>query len=108
MRAKLMLTGLAVMVAAAGPSLFARQAAEQKVTDGYVGSASCRGCHQQFYQLWSTSHHGLAMQPYSAEFARRAGIATSPEIAIGRSKYKAELTGEGAWIVERRAACAVE
>jgi hypothetical protein len=22
-------------------------------------------CHERFYQLWSTSFHGLAMQPYS-------------------------------------------
>ncbi len=43
------------------------------------------------------------MQPYTPEFARRAGIANSPEISIGRFKYKAELTGEGAWVVERNA-----
>jgi len=28
---------------------------------GYAGSASCRECHEKFYQLWSTSRHGLAM-----------------------------------------------
>jgi tetratricopeptide (TPR) repeat protein len=33
----------------------------------YVGSASCRECHERFYQLWSPSHHGKAMQEVSAE-----------------------------------------
>ena len=36
----------------------------------YVGSASCRECHEKFYTLWSTSFHGLAMQPYTAELAK--------------------------------------
>lgn len=31
----------------------------------YVGSVSCRECHAGFYKLWSSSHHGLAMQPYA-------------------------------------------
>ena len=36
----------------------------------YAGSKSCIECHGKFYQLWSTSRHGLAMQPYTPEFAR--------------------------------------
>jgi very-short-patch-repair endonuclease len=36
---------------------------------GYAGSASCMDCHERFYKLWSTSRHGLAMQPYTADFA---------------------------------------
>ena len=32
----------------------------------YAGSVSCRECHEKFYKLWSTSRHGLAMQPYTA------------------------------------------
>ena len=34
----------------------------------YAGSKSCIGCHGKFYQLWATSRHGLAMQPYTACF----------------------------------------
>jgi tetratricopeptide (TPR) repeat protein len=44
------------------------------------------------------------MQPYSGELARRAQFADSPEIRIGSSTYKAELTERGGWIVERGAA----
>ncbi|MCK5702013.1 MAG: hypothetical protein KAI29_12705, partial [Cyclobacteriaceae bacterium] len=36
---------------------------EQVNIDGYVGSRSCRECHERFYDLWSPSHHGKAMQP---------------------------------------------
>ncbi len=41
-----------------------RVADEEKAgAEGYVGSKSCRECHERFYKLWSTSYHGLAMQP---------------------------------------------
>ncbi len=36
----------------------------------YAGSKSCRECHERFYGLWSTSMHGLAMQPYSETLAK--------------------------------------
>ena len=35
----------------------------QDDVEGYVGSRSCRECHERFYELWSPSHHGKAMQP---------------------------------------------
>ena len=34
-------------------------------SDGFAGSQSCTSCHEKFYSLWSTSRHGLAMQPYA-------------------------------------------
>jgi tetratricopeptide (TPR) repeat protein len=37
---------------------------------GYAGSVSCRECHERFYQLWSTSKHGLAMVNESTAYAR--------------------------------------
>ena len=97
-------TGLGVVViAAAGISLRARRAAEKVQPDGYVGSSSCRGCHERFYQLWSTSHHGLAMQRYSVELLLRAQLADSPEMRIGGYTYAAVVTEKGGWIVERGA-----
>jgi nitrate/TMAO reductase-like tetraheme cytochrome c subunit len=58
----------------------------------YAGSSSCRECHERFYQLWSTSMHGLAMQPYTAEFAKaRLGPQASP-IAIGKFSYLTDIT----------------
>jgi len=34
----------------------------------YVGSESCRECHEVFYQKWAPSHHGKALQPVTKEF----------------------------------------
>ena len=35
----------------------------------YMGSRSCRDCHENFYELWETSRHGRAMQAFTAAFA---------------------------------------
>ncbi len=34
---------------------------------GYVGEAICARCHETEQQLWSSSHHALAMQPANAQ-----------------------------------------
>ena len=44
---------------------------ETFLPEGFVGSSSCKSCHERFYELWAPSHHGLAMQPYSRELARK-------------------------------------
>lgn len=54
---------------------------------GFTGSGSCRKCHETFYQLWAPSHHGLAMQPYTTAFARKALRAPKEEIKIGPYRY---------------------
>ena len=62
-----------------------------KVSGGYAGSASCMECHEKFYQLWSTSLHGLAMQPFTAEFAKARLTPQTGEVVIARLKYRADL-----------------
>ena len=97
-----LLTGLAVVVlAAAGLAFRTRHAQQSVLNNGYVGSNSCRSCHAKFYQLWSTSHHGLAMQLYSPEFVRASQLVDSPTIRIGDTSYRAEITDRGGWIVEQ-------
>ncbi len=65
-----------------------------------AGSKSCRDCHEEFYRLWSTSRHGLAMQPYTAEFAKANLTSQEGDVAIGKCNYRAEVgNGEG-WIKE--------
>ena len=66
-------------------------AGEQK---GIAGSTSCRSCHEKFYQLWSTSYHGLAMQPYTAEFATLKLTPQKDDVVIGEVSYRAEIEGE--------------
>jgi len=68
---------------------------------GYAGSASCRECHERFYQLWSTSKHGLAMQPYTADFAKKNLTPQAKEVRIGKSSYRADIAGETGWILEK-------
>lgn len=65
----------------------------------YAGSASCRECHERFYELWSSSLHGLAMQPFTAEFARAKLAPQSSPIAIGKRDYRADITAGN--IIER-------
>jgi tetratricopeptide (TPR) repeat protein len=69
--------------------------------DGYTGSVSCRKCHEKFYQLWSTSHHGLAMQPYTAEFAKKELTPQSREITIAGHRYKADIREGAGCVVEQ-------
>jgi tetratricopeptide (TPR) repeat protein len=69
-------------------------AAEVQTTT-YAGSRSCRECHQRFYDLWSGSMHGLAMQPYTAELAREKLAAAAHPVRIGTQRYRADLvTGD--------------
>jgi tetratricopeptide (TPR) repeat protein len=61
--------------------------------DGFVGTASCRECHEKFYKLWAPSHHGLAMQPFGAEFAGANLTGPAAAVTIGDRTYRVELGG---------------
>jgi len=69
--------------------------------DQFAGSASCRQCHEGFYELWAPSHHGLAMQPYTAEFARTNLTASEGEIESGDSTYRAFIGAEEGYVREK-------
>ena len=68
---------------------------------GYAGSVSCGECHERFYQLWSTSRHGLAMQLYTADFAEKNLTPQPKEVKIGKSSFRADIGGETGWILEK-------
>jgi tetratricopeptide (TPR) repeat protein len=76
-------------------------AASPSTSQGYTGSSSCRKCHEKFYKLWAPSHHGLAMQPYTAELARSKLAPQTQDIVIGDFRYRAEITGKTGWVIER-------
>ena len=67
----------------------------------FAGSASCRECHENFYKLWSTSFHGLAMQPYTSDFARTKLTPHGGEIEINGFGYRAEISGGTGYVVEK-------
>jgi len=89
------LTGLVVLAAVV---LYFSSPANKSL----AGSRSCRECHEQFYELWSTSHHGLAMQPYTDEFAHQNLTPSRTPVRIGKNTY-IPFTGinEG-WILEEK------
>ena len=60
----------------------------------YMGSPSCLACHERFYELWSTSHHGKAMQAFSGAFARRL-VPMEEELEIGGVRFIIELNASG-------------
>jgi Tfp pilus assembly protein PilF len=79
-------------------------AAEDKApsgSKGFAGSVTCRECHERFYQLWSTSRHGLAMQPYTSDFAKKNLTPQAKEVKIGKTSYRADIAGETGWILEK-------
>src|SRR5512140_3687898 len=57
----------------------------------FTGAASCRPCHEESYQKWASSRHGLAMQPYTAEFAGHQLSPQVEDIQIGSYRFRAEL-----------------
>ena len=69
--------------------------------EGLAGSSSCRSCHEKFYQLWSTSYHGLAMQPYTAQFADLRLTPQKDDVIIGDILYRAEIEGQTGWVREQ-------
>ena len=60
-------------------------------SQAYAGSVSCRECHEKFYKLWSTSRHGLAMQPYNDDFAQKQLTPQGKDIVIKKNKYRADV-----------------
>ncbi|MCP4454108.1 MAG: ammonia-forming cytochrome c nitrite reductase subunit c552, partial [Planctomycetes bacterium] len=57
----------------------------------FAGSSSCRECHENFYQLWAPSHHGLAMQPYTEPFAQANLTEHADPITVGAFQYQAAI-----------------
>jgi Tfp pilus assembly protein PilF len=57
---------------------------------GYAGSKSCQECHERFYGLWSTSFHGLAMQPFSETLSRDKLTPQKDDLVIGKERYRAD------------------
>ena len=65
----------------------------------YAGSKSCIECHGKFYQLWATSRHGLAMQPYTVAFARANLTPQTKDLVIGKYRYRTDI-GSNGWVIE--------
>ncbi len=74
-----------------------------QVTDNeYVGTESCRECHENFYQLWAPSHHGLAMQPITAKFITNKIQLEQEDIFMEEANYKAIAEDTVLYIQEQK------
>ncbi len=71
----------------------------KKVLD-YTGTSSCRKCHEKFYKLWASSHHGLAMQPYTKELAEKRLTLQREPVVVGDYRYRADIEGDDGWVQE--------
>jgi len=60
-------------------------------TADYAGSASCRECHEDFYEKWESSHHGKAMQPFTREFADNELTPLTEPFVIKDYSYTVDL-----------------
>ena len=54
----------------------------------FSGTQSCRPCHENFYQLWQDSYHGLAMQPVTGDFIRINIHAFDQDVQVGSDTFK--------------------
>ena len=63
-----------------------------------MGSKTCYDCHTKFYELWSNSRHGLAMQPYSPEFAKKELKPQTADVVIGKQSFRAEVGEKQGWV----------
>ncbi|MCD6176181.1 MAG: tetratricopeptide repeat protein [Planctomycetes bacterium] len=73
---------------------------QDRSESGYLGSSQCRSCHERFYQLWGSSHHGLAMQPYTEAFAEKNLKPQLDEIIIGKARYRAVIDEGPGFVIE--------
>ena len=65
-----------------------------------AGSHSCRECHERFYALWASSHHGTAMQPFSQAVARQLATDLGDPLEIAGREYRFLLEGDQGYVVE--------
>ena len=84
------------------PSPPSRTAPAESEANVFVGSKTCRDCHADFYKLWSTSWHGLAMQPYTPQFANARLTPQQGDVAIGKRRYRVEIGPAAGCVRETR------
>jgi tetratricopeptide (TPR) repeat protein len=104
----IILLAVALLVAAAlifyrfNPAILSfRLAGEQDTASAaFSGTQSCRECHEKFYRLWAPSHHGLAMQPFTAELFQTKLAVQAGSLVIEGSRYRVEFDDGKGWVSE--------
>jgi tetratricopeptide (TPR) repeat protein len=66
-----------------------------------VASIGCRDCHEKYYQRWSASGHGLAIQAYTADLAQKHFSSPTKPIRIGKTHSEGNFEIQDGSIRER-------
>ncbi|WP_346856778.1 ammonia-forming cytochrome c nitrite reductase subunit c552 [uncultured Draconibacterium sp.] len=75
---------------------------QQAETNEFLGSESCRECHEKFYQLWSPSYHGQAMMPINAAFVAKHQLPNSQPIAAEGKMYEVSFGDSTMTLLEKK------
>ena len=54
----------------------------------FIGSTSCMECHERFYQLWSPSYHGKAMESVNATYIAKNKLPENQVIEVEGKMYE--------------------
>lgn len=67
----------------------------------FVGSESCRECHENFYKLWSPSHHGKAMEPINLKYINGENLPESEVFSLEGKTYQIEFQDSLMFMIEK-------
>ena len=91
MAGKNLLPLLWVTVILISVSCVQRKTTPEVTGEGFIGSESCRECHENFYQLWSPSYHGQAMMPINAAFIAKHQLPDSQPVDVEGHQFTVEF-----------------
>ncbi|MFA9390278.1 MAG: ammonia-forming cytochrome c nitrite reductase subunit c552 [Prolixibacteraceae bacterium] len=80
-------------------SVFFQSCTSHKSSEEFTGSSTCIECHAKFYELWSGSHHGLAMQPITSKFIANE-IQTNQEAILMEKGYYTAIVKDTSLIIQ--------
>ena len=58
----------------------------------FADSSNCRRCHEKFYHLWATSHHGSAMRPCTSQFVREHLTSQTSYVDVEGKRYRVDFS----------------
>ncbi len=79
-----------------------KKSAEEQVDIGsYAGSRSCQECHERFYNLWSPSHHGKAMQAVEDVLSKDGLVLPVSSIKVGGHWFDVTIDSISLYMIEK-------
>lgn len=67
----------------------------------FAGSSSCIECHENFYKLWSPSHHGKAMEPINSKYIEEENLPESEEFSLEGKIYSITFLDSSMFMIEK-------